>query len=102
MKKVKKLTQKGFTLIEVLLVLFIISLLLLLFIPNISSHQKNATEKNQDAFQQVLQTQVELFAIANDGLVPTSFELLDLNEEQKTEADAHFKIKNGKVEKSSE
>ena len=48
MKKIlKKLKKKdGFTLIEMLIVLFIIAILLILIIPNITKNIDTATDKN--------------------------------------------------------
>ena len=48
MKKWLKL-QKGFTLIEMLIVLMIISILLLIAVPNMSKNTKVANEKGCDA-----------------------------------------------------
>lgn len=96
--KLKKLTQKGFTLLEMLIVLFIISLLLLLFIPNIGRHQKEAKNKGDAALQQVLQTQVELYEIEKNE-PPTSFGDLDeyLTPKQMDEAGKNFNLSNGIV-----
>ncbi len=48
MKKLVEMKVKGFTLVEMLVVLGIISLLLLLFVPNLSQ-QKDAIQKKGDA-----------------------------------------------------
>ncbi|WP_286007010.1 prepilin-type N-terminal cleavage/methylation domain-containing protein [Ligilactobacillus aviarius] len=49
MSKVKKV--KGFTLIEMAIVLFIISLLILIIIPNINHQRKNAVNVNSNAMR---------------------------------------------------
>jgi competence protein ComGC len=53
--------KKAFTLIEMTIVLFIISLLILIIIPNISSQKKNARNIQGDAMTEVVQTQVDLY-----------------------------------------
>lgn len=40
MKKLKSLKVKGFTLVEMLVVLLIISVLMLLFVPNLTKQKK--------------------------------------------------------------
>ncbi|GEL67793.1 competence type IV pilus major pilin ComGC [Marinilactibacillus psychrotolerans] len=61
--KIKSLlrAQEGFTLIEMTLVLFIISVLLLLIIPNIGSYQGTAQETGNSALETVVQTQIDLY-----------------------------------------
>lgn len=57
MKKIRK----GFTLIEMVIVLFIISLLLLIMIPNLAAQKNHADERSNDAFKITLKTQAELY-----------------------------------------
>lgn len=57
---------KGFTLVEMLVVLGIISLLLLLFVPNLSQ-QKDAIQKKGDAaVVKVVESQMELYELEHD------------------------------------
>ncbi|HEL2056147.1 TPA: prepilin-type N-terminal cleavage/methylation domain-containing protein [Streptococcus suis] len=66
MKKILKLKKKAFTLVEMLVVLGIISLLLLLFVPNLSQ-QKDAVQKKGDAaVVKVVESQMELYELAHD------------------------------------
>ncbi|NQJ20427.1 prepilin-type N-terminal cleavage/methylation domain-containing protein [Streptococcus suis] len=66
MKKLLKLKKKAFTLVEMLVVLGIISLLLLLFVPNLSQ-QKDAVQKKGDAaVVKVVESQMELYELAHD------------------------------------
>ncbi|WP_152908487.1 prepilin-type N-terminal cleavage/methylation domain-containing protein, partial [Geobacillus stearothermophilus] len=44
------MNQKGFTLIEMLIVLMVISVLLLIAIPNIAKHNSMINEKGCEAF----------------------------------------------------
>lgn len=66
MKKLLKLKKKAFTLVEMLVVLGIISLLLLIFVPNLSQ-QKNAIQKKGDAAViKVVESQMELYELEHD------------------------------------
>ncbi|MDW8751679.1 competence type IV pilus major pilin ComGC [Streptococcus suis] len=66
MKKLVEMKVKGFTLVEMLVVLGIISLLLLLFVPNLSQ-QKDAVQKKGDAaVVKVVESQMELYELAHD------------------------------------
>jgi len=53
--------EKAFTLIEMMIVLLIISVLLLIAIPNVTKHSKSIDEKGCDAYVQMVQGQVEAF-----------------------------------------
>ncbi|WP_334351682.1 competence type IV pilus major pilin ComGC [Companilactobacillus sp. HBUAS56257] len=54
--------RKGFTLIEMVIVLFIISLLLLLMIPNLAAQRQNANEKSEQALVTTVTNQAEMYA----------------------------------------
>lgn len=62
MKKWLKL-QKGFTLIEMLIVLMIISILLLIAVPNMTKNTKVANDKGCDATIDLLQAQIGAYTI---------------------------------------
>ncbi|GAB6092364.1 competence type IV pilus major pilin ComGC [Furfurilactobacillus curtus] len=53
--------RSGFTLIEMAVVLFIISLLILIILPNITDSRRSATKTHGQALTQVVQTQVDLY-----------------------------------------
>lgn len=72
MKKI----QKGFTLLEMLVVLFVISLLLLLFVPRIMEQRRIAEEKNNAAVVKVVETQIQLYEMEHDGQVPSEQDLV--------------------------
>ena len=55
--------EKGFTLVEMLVVLFIISILILVTIPNVSKHFASVDEKGCDAYILMLQGQVEAYKL---------------------------------------
>ena len=57
------LNNKGFTLIEMLIVLLIISILILVTIPNVTKHFATIDEKGCDAYVAMVQGQVEAYKI---------------------------------------
>ncbi|MGQ7461952.1 competence type IV pilus major pilin ComGC [Streptococcus suis] len=66
MKKLLKLKKKAFTLVEMLVVLGIISLLLLLFVPNLSKQKDAIQEKGNAAVVKVVESQMELYELEHD------------------------------------
>ncbi|WP_338216618.1 competence type IV pilus major pilin ComGC [Companilactobacillus muriivasis] len=64
MKKIRK----GFTLIEMVIVLFIISLLLLIMIPNLVQQKDHADKKSEEAFRTTLVTQAGLYLENNPDI----------------------------------
>lgn len=67
--------EKGFTLIEMLIVLLVISILLIITIPNVTKHQSTIQKKGCEAFVKMVQSQVQAYEIDYDKL-PTSIEEL--------------------------
>ena len=63
MKKIKNLKVKAFTLVEMLVVLLIISVLMLLFVPNLTKQKEAVTEKGNAAVVKVVESQAELFEV---------------------------------------
>lgn len=60
----RKITcQKGFTLIEMMVVLLIISVLILIAIPNVTKHSATIDEKGCQAYVKMVQGQVEAYRI---------------------------------------
>lgn len=94
--------EDGFTLIEMLIVLMIITVLILLIIPNLTDKTKSVHDEGCKALQKTVQAQVEAY-ILDEGKKPTSIsELKDAGyiEEEQTKcsnADNEFNIKDGKV-----
>ncbi|WP_105178943.1 competence type IV pilus major pilin ComGC [Streptococcus suis] len=66
MKKLVEMKVKGFTLVEMLVVLGIISLLLLLFVPNLSQQKDAIQEKGNAAVVKVVESQMELYELEYD------------------------------------
>lgn len=73
---VKKLKQQtGFTLIEMVIVLLIITVLMLLMIPNIGNQKKQVNSKGTEALIQVVETQAHLYQLEHHSGIP-SIEIL--------------------------
>ncbi|MGO2267046.1 competence type IV pilus major pilin ComGC [Vagococcus salmoninarum] len=70
--KVIKKQYAAFTLVEMLIVLFVISVLVLLFVPSLTNQRSRITESGNQAFIQVVQTQVELYQMNEDQPVTYS------------------------------
>lgn len=56
----KNKTIKGFTLIEMVIVIAIIAILILLIVPSLTKQKERAENRTDEAFRSTLQTQVEL------------------------------------------
>ncbi|WP_416827213.1 competence type IV pilus major pilin ComGC [Ectobacillus polymachus] len=70
------MNEKGFTLLEMLLVLVIISVLLLLIIPNIVKQRETVNNKGCDALVKTTESQVQAYQL-NNGTIPSIQALLD-------------------------
>ncbi|MGF9975234.1 competence type IV pilus major pilin ComGC [Viridibacillus arvi] len=68
--------QKGFTLIEMLIVLFIITVLILIAIPNVTKHFSTVDDKGCKAYVTMVQGQVEAYRI-DEKKYPTTIEMLE-------------------------
>lgn len=85
----KKIFKKeaGFTLIEMLIVLLIISVLIILIVPNLSNSSKDINQKGCEALSKVAQSQVNLYQLDFKKYPETLSELVDqsyLSEDQTT------------------
>lgn len=67
MKKLMKMKKKGFTLVEMLIVLGIISVLLLLFVPNLSKQKESVKEAGGAAVVKVVESQAQLYELEHAG-----------------------------------
>lgn len=63
--------KKGFTLVEMLVVLMIISILLLIAIPNMTKNNEVANDKGCEATVKLLQSQVSVYQL-EEKKAPTS------------------------------
>ena len=67
MKLLKTARLKAFTLIEMLVVLLIISVLLLLFVPNLTQQKDKVKDTGAAAVVKVVESQAELYELDNSG-----------------------------------
>lgn len=99
----KNKMQKGFTLIEMVVVIAIIVLLLLIIAPNLARQKQNAEKSTDRAFKTTLQTQVELYENEyGEKDKPNFAELRDkkyLTAKQYDKANKNYQIENGIVKK---
>lgn len=70
--------KSGFTLIEMTIVLFIISLLILIIVPNVSGQRKHATNVHVHAMQTLVQGQLDSFT-SDDNQADVSMDTLVKN-----------------------
>ena len=63
MKKLKTLKVKAFTLVEMLVVLLIISVLMLLFVPNLTKQKDTISKSGNAAVVKVVESQAELYEL---------------------------------------
>mgnify|MGYP003365024375 CR=1 FL=1 len=67
MKKLKRIMlkttapRKGFTLIEMVIVLAIIALLMLIVVPNLNAQRENASKRQSEALQEIVYNQAEMY-----------------------------------------
>lgn len=64
--KLLRKRQPAFTLIEMLVVLLIVSVLLLLFVPNISKQKEHIEASGGRALVKVVESQAELYALSHE------------------------------------
>ena len=72
MKKMMQMKTKAFTLVEMLFTLVIISILLLLFVPNLSKQKDAVKDTGGAAVVKVVESQAELFELNHTGGVSLS------------------------------
>ena len=66
--------EKGFTLIEMMIVMLIISVLLIITIPNVAKHNSNINSKGCEAYVKMVQAQVQAYQMEKNK-IPTLAEL---------------------------
>lgn len=92
--------EKAFTLIEMLIVLMVITVLILLFVPNLTDQSEAVHDKGCDALVQTVQSQVYAYQLET-GRTPKDFsDLIDdyITEDQLTcQNNKKLKIENGVV-----
>ncbi|WP_080845133.1 competence type IV pilus major pilin ComGC [Cytobacillus gottheilii] len=79
--------QRGFTLIEMMIVLLVISVLLIITVPNVTQHNSKINSKGCEAFIQMVQAQVQAYEMDHKELPASVQDLADkgyMNENQLT------------------
>ncbi len=66
------MNDKGFTLLEMLIVMLVISILLLITIPNITRHHQAIQAKGCEGLKSMVSTQVMAYELEHDGKTPSS------------------------------
>lgn len=91
----KKERYHGFTLIEMMVVLLIISVLVLLFIPNLSKEKEKVITEGDLAIVQAIETQIELAEFNKDGPLDASdiADILGDSQKKKDLYNEHIKEK---------
>lgn len=73
------MNNRGFTLIEMMVVLMIISTLLAVTVPNITKNNSVVKDKGCEAFVKLVETQIQAYEIENNQTPASLQELLDNN-----------------------
>lgn len=68
--------EKGFTLIEMMIVLLVISVLLIVMVPNVAGHNSTINDKGCKAYIRMVEAQVQAYEM-DEGEVPSVSELQD-------------------------
>ena len=96
--------EDGFSLIEMMIVLLIISVLILIAIPNVTKHSKSIDTKGCDAYIAMVQGQVEAYKM-EELKYPASLEALKdgeyFSETPQCPDGTKLKIADGKVSKDA-
>ena len=59
--------EKGFTLIEMMIVMLVISVLLIITIPNVTKHNSTINNKGCEAFVKMVQSQAQSYEIEHNA-----------------------------------
>lgn len=87
--------RRGFTLIEMVIVLFIIALLLLIIIPNATKTQENAQNKADAAIVKTVETEQALYKVDHNGAAPSVEQLQSEGYLTSEQVDAYRRAQQG-------
>lgn len=94
--------NKGFTMIEMIIVISIIALLLLLIVPNINEKQKMINLKGCEALRETVNSQIYLFELKHNKLPKNINDLVKdgflKNNQDKCKNNLKIIIKNGQAQ----
>ncbi|MDT2639234.1 competence type IV pilus major pilin ComGC [Enterococcus dongliensis] len=90
-----KKQSSAFTLLEMLVVLFVISLLLLLFVPKLVSQKESASKQSDTAIAKVVETQIEVFELDNERK-PSKQELIEQGYVKESQYEAYERVQKAK------
>ncbi|MGM7701959.1 competence type IV pilus major pilin ComGC [Pseudalkalibacillus sp. Hm43] len=97
-----KANESGFTLIEMLIVILIISILLLIAVPNMAKNSHVVKEKSCEATIQLVQSQVAAYEVEK-GELPADFTVMsEYIDRWKCPDGEELQLENGKVVRPSE
>ncbi len=79
MKRLNKWLRKarGFTLVEIMVVVLIIGILMIVLIPNVGKSKELASEKSDEALVQLVENQILLYEMENSVKNPALQKLVD-------------------------
>lgn len=84
-----KRSKKGFTLLEMLMVLIVVAILMALIIPNVSGQKQRIEKQARENMAQIIETQVETYTLVEKDTDVTLDDLTDkgyLTQKQSQEA----------------
>lgn len=73
-KRIRRVARKGFTLIEILIVVVILGILAAIVIPQFTNAAQDANVSSAQSQLQTVRSQIELFRVQNDGALPGSIQ----------------------------
>ena len=95
----KKAKVKAFTLVEMLVVLLIISVLLLLFVPNLTKQKEAVNDKGKAAVVKVVESQAELYSLnKNEEATLSKLQADDRITEEQAKAYKEYRAKQNKTQ----
>ena len=91
----KKKLHAGFTLVEMMIVLLIISVLVLLFIPNLAQEKDTVLDKGNHAIVESMKTQIELQEFSTGEPVTEEYIMKNIIKEDTKKEDLYNKYIKG-------
>jgi len=70
MSVIRRNTRKGFTLVEILIVVIILGILAAIVIPQFTNASQNARESSLQSILQTLRSQIELYKLQHGDTLP--------------------------------